>query len=127
MGAEAVQSQSNIYVDSTVLCGLQICLCAAGVTVVGAVCMSCSCVKSDGPCIDCFPSHKGHCCTKAPAFVFANVYSDNVADFLDTLAGSTAIKASAILDNVVPETDTASLEATCTLPLFKPATRLTSS
>ena len=29
-------------------------------------CMSCSCVKSGRPCVDCLPSREGHCCNNAP-------------------------------------------------------------
>ena len=40
-------------------------------------CMSCSCVKSGRPCVDCLPSRKGHCCNNAPmdSYSFSYVHS----------------------------------------------------
>ena len=115
-------------------------------------CMSCFCVKSDRPCVDCLPSRKGYCCNIALAPVSISVVDDepctsshpsidtlvitnrdNVVDSQDALniftAESGGANASAIMDGGVNEINTAitSMDVTQTLPLFKSVSRMSSS
>ena len=115
-------------------------------------CMSCFCVNSDRPCVDCLPSRKGYCCNIALAPVSISVVDDGpcpsshpsidtlvitnrdyVVDSQDALNISTAesgcVNASAIMDCGLNEIDTAitSMDVTQTLPSFKSVSRMSSS